>query len=500
VILPGSRPLCVGVCASHHGLGFLRWQGRIGRGGPATVAHYGQEDRSLGGSLGVEGSERQEEWDPLVNATSEGLGEWKEAELDSGGDRVLSFGKHKGLTYQEALSADEAYCNYWARQLGLSGAEDMMPAMVEEFAQWLRERGLPTATKNSPPRTLGFGEHCNMTYEEARSLEPDYRIWIIQEKRSGGGDDPRLKSFVSWLERQYLPRVGDGQRIMGFGKHNGLSFEEVRSQDPEYCEWLLKSSQNKSGLNMQMAEFASWLQEEGLPGAGGGRPISGSLVGFGKYRDLTYEEARSVDPTYCSWVVQHLSGSADTHRQMSEFAQWLQVIDFGPHRGLTFEEVLSQHPDYCAKVAHRGQQGEALERLSVFFRWLQAQRPASAGDAGLRSVGFGTHGDLTYEQVRSREPDYCRWVMEKAKLKTAEVHKPMEELAQWLQQQQQQRAGVSQRTLDAGYHRGLTFEEVRSKHPEYCAMVIKYQRGEEVRPRMKEFCRWLLDQGPTEQG
>jgi hypothetical protein len=246
---------------------------------------------------------------------------------------------------------------------------------------------------------------------------------------------------------------------------------------------------------MQMAEFASWLQEEGLPDASGKSPSSGSLVGFGKYKSLTYEAARSLDPEYCEWVVEKLSGSADTHRQASEFAQWLQVIDFGPHRGLTFEEVWSQHPDYCAEVARRGQQGEALDRLAVFLRWLRAREPASAGDAGLRRVGFGQHGDLTYDQVRSREPDYCMWVLEKAELSPADVDGPMADFAQWLRL----KMSGGQRTLDVGYHRGSTFEEVRSKFPNYCALVIKWNQ-EEASPQMREFVRWLLNQGPRKQG
>jgi len=250
---------------------------------------------------------------------------------------------------------------------------------------------------------------------------------------------------------------------------------------------------------MQMAEFAAWLQEEGLPDAGGKSPSTGSLIGFGKYKNknLTYEEVRSVDPGYCSWVIQHLpdlSVPADVQRQVSEFAQWLQVIDFGPHRGLTFEEVFSQHPDYCVEVARRGQRGEAALELSFFLRWLQARRPAGAGDAGSRRVGFGQHADLTYEEVRSLEPQYCGWLMEKA-LSPAGVDGRMVELAQWLRQLQ--RAGGGQRTLDVGYHRGLTFEEVRRRFPEYCRVFVKYPPEEEARPRMKEFRQWLLDQGPT---
>merc|ERR1719277_279464 len=238
-----------------------------------------------------------------------------------------------------------------------------------------------------------------------------------------------------------------------------------------------------------MAEFASWLQEEGLPG-----PSSGSLVGFGKHKNLTYEAAQSLHPDYCSWVVKHLSGSADTHRRASEFAQWLQVIDFGPHRGLTFEEVWSQHPDYCAEVARRGRQGQALDRLSVFLRWLREREPASAGDAGLRRVGFGEHRDLTYEEARSREPDYCMWVLEQAELGPADIDGPMAEFAQWLQLK---RSG-GQRTLDVGYHRGSTFEEVWSKDPKYCALIIKWSR-ETAQPQMREFVRFLLNQGPRKQ-
>ncbi|KAF4741821.1 hypothetical protein FOZ63_011289, partial [Perkinsus olseni] len=53
----------------------------------------------------------------------------------------------------------------------------------------------------------------------------------------------------------------DGSTRIGFGKHNGKTFEEVATSDLGYCQWVL----NQEGCNGQLALFKSYLQGTAPP-------------------------------------------------------------------------------------------------------------------------------------------------------------------------------------------------------------------------------------------
>merc|ERR1719162_2025035 len=143
--------------------------------------------------------------------------------------------------------------------------------------------------------------------------------------------------------------VSSGQRPVGFGKHREMTYQEALSQEPDYCDWVMQASQGPEP-SPAILEFAQWLQEQGLPSVGGGTPANGfdlgpggapsawgsgppavgasgnseqRRVGFGKHRDMTYQEALSQEPDYCDWVMQASQGP-DPSPAIFEFAQWLQ--------------------------------------------------------------------------------------------------------------------------------------------------------------------------------
>jgi len=100
-----------------------------------------------------------------------------------------------------------------------------------------------------------------------------------------------------------------------------------------------------------LLEFVQWLQGQGFPSVGGGTSPSGDdwvlggapsgwgtdgggaslpRVGFGKHRDMTYEEALEKQKGYCQWVVQKFLESDDNTPAMAEFARWLQAQGLEP--------------------------------------------------------------------------------------------------------------------------------------------------------------------------
>jgi hypothetical protein len=45
-------------------------------------------------------------------------------------------------------------------------------------------------------------------------------------------------------------------KVITFGKHSGKSYEEIKSNDISYCNWVLKQYQTTGG----MKDFQEWLK------------------------------------------------------------------------------------------------------------------------------------------------------------------------------------------------------------------------------------------------
>jgi len=161
----------------------------------------------------------------------------------------------------------------------------------------------------------------------------EFAHWLEQNVPSAGGGAPANGFDLGSASDPsgWLPAVepsGDaGQRLVGFGKHRDLTYQEALSQEPDYCDWVTRQSKSSDASPMVM-EFAHWL-EQNVPSAGGGD--SDPKVGFGKHKHLTYEEALVRQKGYCQWVVQtFLESKEDSKPAMVEFAKWLQEMGIEP--------------------------------------------------------------------------------------------------------------------------------------------------------------------------
>merc|ERR1711988_1494548 len=74
-------------------------------------------------------------------------------------------------------------------------------------------------------------------------------------------------------------------------------------QQPDYCAWVLKLVDEEEDLPERMVAFAKWLQEQVQM-----QDMGSNSVGFGKHKDLTYQEAMELQPDYCAWVLKQAGG------------------------------------------------------------------------------------------------------------------------------------------------------------------------------------------------
>ncbi|CAK9117015.1 unnamed protein product [Durusdinium trenchii] len=120
-----------------------------------------------------------------------------------------------------------------------------------------------------------------------------------------------------------LPPGGD--RAVGFGKYEALTYEELLKADPRYCSWVKEQYktdlQEGEEMSMDFRAFGEYLQ--GV-----------QLSSFGT-RTRTF--SRRGNPSYASRAPSANGSLAD--------GKWL--INFGRHKGSTFAEVYAKHPDYC---------------------------------------------------------------------------------------------------------------------------------------------------------
>lgn len=203
---------------------------------------------------------------------------------------VVSFGKHRGSSFQEVIDSDAPYCN-WVKQ---AADKDDAVAGLREFAAWLKQ-----------------GAQDN--------LEKVVHSSEVTSKSASGSS--KSSSGSSWHSD---PVTSSG--TVCFGKYTGESFESVLEKDPMYCSWV-KEAANKADASHEMKLFAAFLQKNPPPistRTGSSRwtasesratdpsdmsPLSSGRwkVTFGKYKGKTFEEICSENPGgYCDWLVDQI--------------------------------------------------------------------------------------------------------------------------------------------------------------------------------------------------
>lgn len=137
------------------------------------------------------------------------------------GSTVLDFGKHRGRTYQEMLDEESNYCQ-WVLDKAEKEPEAESSEAFKHFLAFLRAN-MSALKKSAPPRggsRGGFGGQGGASRPQG-GFSPGAPIWSAKNQRG--------------------PLVA-GQWMLGFGKHQGKTFEAIFNEDQQYCEWIAKSS------------------------------------------------------------------------------------------------------------------------------------------------------------------------------------------------------------------------------------------------------------------
>jgi len=236
---------------------------------------------------------------------------------------------------------------------------------------------------------VGFGKYIGKTYEEVLHEYPYYCTWM-QQTDAHRVDENSLAvcAFLAWLSTQDVAEVIlSGSCKLDFGKHAGETFEDVLRTDPFYCHFIIDVPGHESVACLN--DFADWLADQEIPEAP--EANGATLVGFGKYNDKTYEEVLHDDPDYCIYLQQQAEGSkaSGSWSTFKSFMWWLARLPeddqpqcsaegrvlFGKYRGETFENVLEQDPAYCGFILQSAEASPThhLTNFMTFAEWLKAR-------------------------------------------------------------------------------------------------------------------------------
>lgn len=196
----------------------------------------------------------------------------------------------------------------------------------------------------------------------------------------------------------------DASKLVVFGAHRGLSFEEILQQQPKYCQWVVTAAQ-KEDASQGIRDLAAYVSAQ---------PSSSSAPAA---RTTSFENAA---PKAASDVEAAVTGDATS------------IVSFGKHSGLTFEEIFAQQPNYCQWVLKKAAEPEASANVKALAAYVKAQ-PAmpdlkfakantyylgkdSAEDglsisSGEGKLNFGKYADLTHKEVFTTDPKYCEWLV-----------------------------------------------------------------------------------------
>jgi len=111
------------------------------------------------------------------------------------------------------------------------------------------------------------------------------------------------------------------------GKHRGRSFEDVVSEDPDYCRWAFRLEDPKGDV----AEFTTYLRQH-----------YGGILTFGKHSGKLFSEIVTEDPDYCGWALT----IPDPSPSMAEFVEFLSQNMDTRARGRQSKKQINQ--------SHRG--------------------------------------------------------------------------------------------------------------------------------------------------
>ncbi|CAE7271881.1 unnamed protein product [Symbiodinium sp. CCMP2592] len=254
--------------------------------------------------------------------------------------------KYYGRPLHEVVSKDPGYCRW---MLG-KAEEDGAPPGLLENAAWLTQHA---PLLKVPRELVEGGKHRGRRLSELVHKDPMYCQWILRQAKAGDAL-PSVREKASWLE-QNAPHLKADQPLPGFlsgGKHHGRALSEVVAQDPAYCQWILREAEAPRPSEA-VREAADWLRKN-APNLKQDRALR--LQGA-KYYGRLVSELVSEDPGYCQWLLRAAEeADADQWvkepaawlvANAPHLKETPVVTVRCRHRGIPLPQVVAEDPHWC---------------------------------------------------------------------------------------------------------------------------------------------------------
>jgi hypothetical protein len=319
---------------------------------------------------------------------------------------LVGFGKHRNLTYKDAWDLHPRYCTGFV----LHAYNQTEKPKIRALGEWLLEQGaepMEGFEMFDDDSVVGFGPLENMTFREAWKKDALYCERIVRAYGEFYRQMPECK-FARWLQIKGVDaeaRPPRGDDILSFGKLEGLTFKEAKSEDIDYCRYIVRCADGEieGTKSMSLERFAKWLKMRGVVSEEPSGPDC--LVGFGKLKDQTYQEALTQEREYCDFVMERYEegkkadeegAESDTGPLLMKFGKWLEeqgvearvneyearaqaAANSGEPKHERYEQILAERPEHSESILRLSDHGreDIGAKAEAFADWLRAR---SRGD------------------------------------------------------------------------------------------------------------------------
>jgi len=161
------------------------------------------------------------------------------------------------------------------------------------------------------------------------------------------------------------------------------------------------------------------------------------------------------------------------------------VVGFGKHKDLTMAQLYQQEPDYVRWLQDKAlKDGDITPKVRAILQYADTIGSASTElqtasvedpDMGGDVVGFGKHKDLTIAQLCQREPDYVRWLQDKA-LKDGDITPKVRAILHYVDTMgsgDQDWESMHEQSLGFGKYANMPYKKVYEEHRDYISWLRK---------------------------
>eukprot|EP00971_Amphidinium_carterae_P330541 6463640-Amphidinium_carterae.1 len=262
---------------------------------------------------------------------------------------VLTFGKHRGKTFEVVLAEEPSYASFVRRTVESAGSTN---EQMLRFAAYLNAQdGLDPCGAPSPFEVLTFGKYKGRSFEAVTAEDPSYTGYVRRTAVEEGCSNQQMKRFAQFLkildaQQTSASSQGDPQPPLyasepsswrlTMGKHKGKTISEVYDEDKSYCKWAVKQWRDGAsyGLITHLAEYAEAQDaaqaaapaQTGCASAAASTTTSSAHreVSFGKHKGKTYQSVYSEDAPYCDWILM-TAAQQNPYPELVDFADFVKM-------------------------------------------------------------------------------------------------------------------------------------------------------------------------------